>query len=213
MTNYTITRNIGEVASLVKRQFGDEAGVQIDDFDLMNWVNEAQSVIVNKNKPLKSKLTVNTVPGTATYSYPSTANQVESVHVGGKRIRNMTFPEAEEYVFSADPEKTATGTPILWYEWGGQITFWPVPSDVQAIDFYVNLKAPHVGSNVDPLTLPDQYFSDIVSYALYKAYELDEDFQNANIKLQQFEASLNEKLNDERTAQTMTYDTITTYDW
>jgi hypothetical protein len=48
---------------------------------------------------------------------------------------------------------------------------------------------------------------------MQQAYEMDEDFQNSAAKMQQFEAGLNEKSEEERTAQNMTYETITTYDW
>lgn len=212
MTNFGSTHTTSQVAEAVKRQFGDESGVQIVDADIVRWVNEAQELIALKNKALKGKSVLYTVANTGYIFYPSNVMQIESLHIDGARVRNMAFTEAEEYVLSADPQKTARGKPDIWYEWGGIVNFWPVPDAVWRIDLYASY-APVSASMDTVLNIPDRFYQDVISYVLYKAYEMDEDSQNASAKLQQFENGLAEKLNEERTAQTMTYETITTYDW
>ena len=211
------TRLVSEVMTAVKRQFGDESGVQLENADVIRWVNDAQDVIVAKNKVLKAKSTTAAVAGQAAYTFPSdNIHQIESIHYDSNRIPNMSFPEAEEYIFSADPEQVAFGNPVLWYEWAGTFTFWPAPDDTKNIDLYYTKRPTRVTTGTNLLSLPDKYYQDVVRYCMQNAYEMDEDMANSQAKGQQFDASLNEKSEEERTAQNMTYDVITVidnYDW
>ena len=79
-------------------------------------------------------------------------------------------------------------------------------------DLYYTQRPAPVTSTSDTLSLPDKYYQDVVRYCLQQAYEMDEDMANSQAKAQQFDASLNEKSEEERTAQNMTYEKITVYD-
>lgn len=206
------TRLVSEVITAVQRQFGDESGVQLENSDVIRWINDAQDVIVAKNKVLKAKSTTPSVAAQGSYTFPSdNIHQIESIHYNGYRVPNMPFTEAEEHIFQNDPLSTATGDPVLWYEWAGTFTFWPAPNDVKNIDLYYTQRPAPVDATSDVLSLPDKYYQDVVRYCLQQAYEMDEDMANSQAKGQQFDASLNEKSEEERTAQNMTYEKITVY--
>lgn len=214
MTYSAPTRTVAEVMTAVKRQFGDESGVQLEDSDIIRWVNDAQDAIVTKNKVLKAKSTTQSVAGQANYTLPNTdIHQIESIHYNNYRIPNMSFAEAEEHIYRADPINVVLGDPVLWYEWANQITFWPIPTDVKNIDIFYTKRPAKVTSSADTLSVPDKYFQDVLMYVLTQAYEMDEDLYSSQVKSQQFSASLDEKGEEERTAQNMTYSVITTYDW
>lgn len=207
------TRTVQEVLIAVQRQFGDESGVQLENTDVIRWINDAQDVIVAKTKVLKAKSTITATPNQAAYTFPSeNIYQIESIHYDGKRIPNMSFPEAEEHIFAADPYNEAFGSPVLWYEWAGTFTFWPAPDEAKNIDLYYTKLPTRVTQLSDVLALPDRYYQDVVRYVLQQAYEMDEDLGNAQAKGQQFEASMNEFSEEVRTAQNMTYNLITVYD-
>lgn len=207
------TRLVSEVAIAVKRQFGDESGVQLEDPDILRWVNDAQDVIVAKNKILKAKSSTPAVAGQAAYTFPSdNIHQVESIHFNNARIPNMSFAEAEEQIFSSDPQQISLGDPILWYEWAGTFTFWPAPNSTDNIDLYYTQRPTRVTTLGSTLSVPDKYYQDVVRYVLSQAYEMDEDMGNSQAKAAQFEASLNDMSEEERTAQNMTFNTITVYD-
>ena len=213
MTINASTRTVQEVLTAVQRQFGDESGVQLENNDIIRWINDAQDIIVAKNKVLKAKSTTPAVAGQASYTFPSdNIHQIESIHYNGYRVPNMGFPEAEEQIFKADPLAVSLGDPVLWYEWAGTFTFWPAPNDTHNIDLYYTQRPTHVTQVSDVLSVPDKYYQDVVRYCMQQAYEMDEDMANSQAKGQQFDASLNEKSEEERTAQNMTYDTITVYD-
>lgn len=210
------TKTVGEVGAAVKRVFGDESGVQLVDNDIITWTNEAQHAIADTTKVLKSKAVTAMTNGTNTYSL-SAVNpkilQIESLLVNGRRIGNMSVAQAEESISQADPLAEETGFPAFWYEWAGEITFWPRPNiDAQITIRYTALPAV-VTVNTDLLSVPDEFFSDVVTYVLQKAYEMDENGQMMGFKKQEFEDSMSQLTDEERTAQNMTYETVTIYDY
>lgn len=206
------TRSVAEVLRHVKRQFGDESGVQIEDADIISWINDAQTTINNANRILKTKSTVGSIPGVADYRFPEEhIRQVESIHYDGSRVPNMTFEEAQAHVIGRENE--GNGVPSLWYEWAGQFTFWPAPSDSRTITFYATLSPRALSGDVnEKLGLPDKYFKQICDYVLAQAYELDEDWAAVQAKNQQFTEGVNALGEEERQAQNMTYPTVTVID-
>lgn len=204
------SRQVSEVIKAVRRQFGDDAGVQIEDSDIIRWVNDAQDEIANRNKYLKATSTMSAIPGTRAYRWPTERIlQVESVHYDGKRIRNVPFAAAEEFM---DDNSTSTGTPRIWYEWAGKFVFHPAPDADKEVTLYLTLKPQLVTSSSDLLSVPDRYYSDVVRYVLAQAYEMDEDWEAVKAKQDQFDASVNDLAEEDRTAQNMTYETITLVD-
>lgn len=51
---------VSEIATRVKRQFGDEAGAQIEDADILRWVNDAMIDIARTNNLLQISATTAT---------------------------------------------------------------------------------------------------------------------------------------------------------
>lgn len=208
------TKTFADVQRAVQRQFGDESGVQLEDPDIAGWVNDAQVTINSLNKVLRASGSLPSVAGQGAYSLATIdppIQQIESLHYNGMRIPNMTFAQAEETVSQSDPNgEMSSDSPTLWYEWGGSVTFWPKPESIQTIMvFYTAMPTPITASPGDLLSLPDDYFQDIVAYVLKQAYEMDEDWEASNAKAQQLDASLVERGERERTAQNMTFETIT----
>lgn len=209
------TKTVADVSAAVKRIFGDESGVQIVDNDIIVWSNEAQQAIADSTKVLKSKATTAMVEGTNTYSLSGISPkilQIESLLVNGRRIGNMSVAQAEETISQSDPLAAEEGFPGFWYEWAGEITFWPRPNlDAEILIRYTAM--PDTLSTIsDTLSLPDEFFSDVVNYVLRKAYEMDENESMMNYKRQEFENSMLDLTDEERQAQNMTYETLTVYD-
>jgi len=209
------TRTVQDVIKNVQRSFGDESGVQLTNSDIFMWVNDACDEIVKRNRINKAKATIPSVAGQADYSFSAlNIMQVEAIHFGGQRIPNMSFAEAEEQVIGRDGVTTQAGIPMLWYEWAGTFTFYPVPnaSGTDIVVYYTG-QPTKVTATTDLLPLSDKYYNDIVNFVLLKAYEMDEDPQMSQLKGQQFDASLAAMGEEEREAQNMTYPTITVLDF
>lgn len=209
------TKTVSDVGAAVKRVFGDESGVQIVDNDIVTWTNEAQFAVASSTKVLKSKAVTSMVSGTNTYSLATITPkilQIESLLVDGRRVGYMSVAQAEESISQADPLAEEVGFPAFWYEWAGEITFWPKPNLNAQITIRYTALPDTLTAVSNTLSVPDEFFTDIVNYVLKKAYEMDENGSMMSFKNQEFEASMADLTDDERQAQNMTYETLTIYD-
>lgn len=207
------TRTYGQVLRAVRRTFGDEAGVQLEDADILQWANDAQQAINTKNKIFKAKSTSQSVEGQAAYLFPvELIQQVESLTYDGVPLKPIEMHTAQQDVQRNDPQQEEKGTPVVWYEWAGEFTLYPVPDEVKDIAlYYTRYPEPLTGDETQPLDVPDKYYQAIVDFVLWKCYELDEDWNGAQFKEQQFRGALEEQAEEERESNHMTYPVIQDY--
>jgi hypothetical protein len=105
-----LTLNVTDIAVRVKRTFGDEAGVQIVDDDIIRWINEAQEEITNDNQGLLEATGVaNIIQGQQDYSRHGNA--------AIPAIQRLPFAEAEFQRIQRIPRRVQEEqSPDLW-EW------------------------------------------------------------------------------------------------
>lgn len=209
-----ITKTANDVASYVKRQFGDESGTQMTDSDIWRWINSAQLEIIAQNQAIKAFATTAVVNGLESYDLSSlSAHQIESIHYNGYKLPGKTFSEAENYI-TTDVAFNETGTPEFWYLWGNLLYLWPVPNldIVDGLKIYYTKMPTTVIDGTTALSLPDKYFEDICLWVMHKAYEMDEEFQQSNETLQRFTDRINGQSDEEYAAKHSTYQTITVVD-
>lgn len=208
MTLYSSTRRASEIAQHIKRQFGDEAGVQITDSDLLRWINDALMELSIKLKPLKGKATAATVAGQRSYTIPSDGNtlHIESIHIKGSKVDGISFSQAEERMVGQDE---TSGFPIFWYEWAGEITFWPTPVGPDSLEIYFTRIPEPLSDLSQLLPVPDKHYESLAAFVLARAYELDEQFDAANVQRNLFLSRIGEQADEELVGQNLTYPTIT----
>ena len=209
------TKTVQDVIDNVTRVFGDEAGVQLSNNDIIRWINEAQREINRQNAVLQQTATTTLNAGQADYSLASISPpiyEINSLLINGRRIGNISVSQAEESISLADPESEETGAPQFWYEWANTITFWPVPSTAGTIKIRYTAIPTDVAADNDTLTIPDEYFMDIINYVLKMAYEMDENPEMMQAKSVEFNQSLAERGEQFRNAEHMTYPKITVYE-
>lgn len=189
------TKTLGDVITYVKRQFGDESGVQITNDDIMRWANQAQMEIVNKNPIIQATATQDAVVGQQTYDPPPDIIQIESVMFDNCILEPKGF---EDIRAALGPDNGGTsGIPGMWYTWANKLYLWPTPDRIKQIAVNYS-KAPTVlTSEADLLSVPDRYFDRVCEYVNSKAYELDEDWNAHQVQRQQFEDKLLEDSNAE----------------
>lgn len=208
------TKTVQDVFAQVKRKFGDESGVQLDNADLIMWINDASQVIVTENKILKVRATTPLVVGQADYTFTALAqpiHAIDSLLVNGVRVGYMSVAQAEETISLSDPLGQEEGFPQVWFEYAGVVTFWPRPNVEGTITLRYTARPLPVALPADLLVTPDSYFPDVVNYVLKQAYEMDENEAMMQRKGSEFEQSLLKRGEDERAGQQMTYETITVY--
>lgn len=205
------TKTAQNVATSVKRQFGDESGVQLKDDDILRWVNDGQREIVHKNRVLKGKAVIPAVAGQADYLLPEASiAAIESIHFNNIPVPGIPYPQVEDFIarYPHTSNGGGPGTPQMWYEWGGTITFFPAPDTTENISLLYTRNPDELVTLGDTLSLPDKYFNTLVDYVLSQAYAMDEDWEASNYKNQQFAANLDTSADDERTTSNMVYPSV-----
>lgn len=194
--------NVQEVATRVKRTFGDEAGVQITDDDILRWINDAQEEIVVSNEGLMETTSLADVTqDVAEYDSPADLSVLRSLKYKGYRLKVMSLAEFNEYIdgYDAAPGVSpyGSGIPEIFTVWEGKITLFPKPNETLtgALKLYYIKHPIPVATLADSLSVPLQYHTAIVNYCLQQAYELDEDPQKAATKEAQFDKRMMQ-LND-----------------
>jgi hypothetical protein len=188
----TATITLGELQTFVKRQFGDESGVQIQNTDIARWVNMGSLEVVSKNKIIQATASVMGTAGQPSYSLGDLATDIiaiENITYGTKSLRMTDNSGLKEIIGSYIND---SGAPEYWYIWANNIKLWPVPTEAEllSIDY---IKSPgKVSSPGDLLPLPDVYYERLCNFVLSKAYELDEDVSNSGAQRKLFEDKLTE---------------------
>lgn len=175
--------NVGEIATRVKRQFGDESGVQVTDADIIRWVNDAQREIAGNNDLLQTVATTAVISGQREYTLPPDILLLRSIHYGGSKLTPLNSREAEEYI-----QIQQSGTPGTFWVWANKLNLFPTPSasDPDDLQIFYTRQPANVTVTADVPELPLEYHNRIVEYCLQQAYELDENWEAASQKAGQF---------------------------
>lgn len=198
MSYVTSTYKASDVASDIKRTFGDEAGVQITDQDITRWIDSGQLEIFNNATPKRAVSYTALTAGQTDYDISSlNILRIHSIRIDGSPIEYLQTQSLEDYVLANDPKGNGIGQPILWSEWGGTISVYPKPAADGMLSIYYYVAPAKITSMSDSLSIPDTYYARLIDYILFKAYELDEDPQNSQTKLNQFAAGLNAQIGNE----------------
>jgi len=187
------TKTVANVFNAVKRQFGDESGVQITDEDILRWINAAQLEIVSRNAELNTATAIlNSVENQADYALveqiPDIFN-IQSIHFRNRKIPNLTFQEAEDR--NGSFESTADA-PEYWFTRNGIVTFYPAfaGSEESAIKVYYNKRPTDVSTTSDLLSVGDNYYNSVINFCMKQAYLLDENGQLATLVGTDFDNSV-----------------------
>lgn len=201
------TRSSADVITDVKRTFGDESDTQIDDSDIIRWINRAQLEIAMRNPEITPAVAItNVVANQADYPILSsipTLLTIQSIHYLNRPVRHMQFQEAEQFLMGNESQQG--GNPQFWYERAGVVTLYPTPTETveNSLKFFYNKRPDDIKTNAQPLSLSDHYYNGIVSFCLNQAYLLNEDAQLAGIASETFDQNVN--LMKERTSTQSDY--------
>lgn len=196
---------VSDVKTRVKRKFGDEANVQIDEADVVRWINDAQRDIVMKNETvLQTTSTTNAVAAQQDYTLPTDLLVLRSVHfklTGNPsyyRLEGMSFGEFDEQINGWEGTLYGPGTPTVYTTYGGVIKVFPIPvsSGTNNFKLYYSRQPVDVVNDSDSIDLPLAYHNSVVDYCMAQAYEMDEDWNSANNSNATYDTRI--KLNKER---------------
>jgi hypothetical protein len=189
--------NLSDVKLRIKRQFGDDAGIQIQDADIVRWVNDAQREIANQNDDiLMVTATANVVANQGAYTLPADLRLLRQIKYNGLHLKPMTLNDFNEYIDGLDnPQNYSQGNPLVYNVWAGSFNVFPVPSTsaalVNGFTIYYLRNPVDVVNDTDNLEFPNGYHNHIVEYCLRMAYELDENWGASQQLNQRFQQGIN----------------------
>lgn len=196
-----------QIAARVKRQFGDESGVQVTDSDVMMWLNDAlrEAAIQNSNINLKRKY-VPCIADEVSYPLPDATNVI-GVHSiqyrasDGERYLPLMYASTAQmdqlfpdWNSGYTPNNAGSGTPAF-YSVGasGKFIVYPAPEATYGLGFsilYSSMFTETSDLNVG-LEISPRYYQYLVEYCLMKAYEMDENWEAADRKASYIQSTLN----------------------
>lgn len=196
------TLSVQEILTRVQRTFGDESQAQLQQADVIRWINDAMREIANNNNLLQVKATANTTVNVNAYNLPAGIARLHSVRFRGLALEAISLSQADEMIGSVDLSVAGgypVGTPTHYWIYAGQINLYPAPDTTATTDLmlYYTRQAVPVAALIDVPEVPEQYHNRIVDYCLARAYELDENFFIASMKDQKFEAGVDKIRQDE----------------
>lgn len=198
---------VSDVATRVKRQFGDEYGAQIGDADVIRWCNDAQKEIALQNKLLQTVSTVPTVINQQDYALPATLLALRGVRYDKVRLTMLSMDDIDAVVQDRTLDK---GLPQYYWTYGSTLSLWPTPDAVQNITIYFTATPTALTLVGDSISLPAQFDNRIVEYCIAQAAELDDDLEHYQLKMSQFQAGIDShKNNPEQVDQEDIYPFIT----
>lgn len=203
---------VSEVATRIKRQFGDESGVQVTDEDVIRWINDAQNEIGQAQELIETTSTGTSTAQTETYDLPANIINLRGVYFEGRQLRKLSMQEYDIWVreYLDGVAYPSYGTPEVFCVWADQIRMYPVPdASGRQIKLFFTEFPTAVVTTADQLSLPIKWHNRIVEYCLQQAYELDENAEFAMMKGGQLSASLGQMAEDASWTEHTSYPNIT----
>lgn len=169
-----------EIANRVKRQFGDEAGAQITDAMILDWINDGQREIVNRSRELyQIRQTANSTAGQHEYDLPTVATEIVRIHrvfYKGQPIDPISIQQAEEIYPEKDVLPRPSGYPTHCWIWGDKIYFDTATDSTGAhLTIYYQRYPTNLATIGDALTIPQRYQLKVKDYCIAQAAQLDDD--------------------------------------
>lgn len=188
-----------DVLTRVKRTFGDEAGVQVTQADIIRWINDAQREAVMQNEGLLQKVDyIASVAGTKEYTYPTDLFVLHHLYYRSSAtdayysLKYLSLKDFSEYVDGWDGT-TMQGIPLIYtQQTDGKVIIFPTPeaSVANGIKLIYSRYATDVVDQNSTLDLPTYLHTFVINFCLMQAYEMDEDWESASNKATQIQGDL-----------------------
>jgi hypothetical protein len=209
---------VSDVITSVRRTFGDEAAVQVQDSDIIRWINDSQIEIVKRNDGALQKTGyLDLVSNQSTYALPADLLILRSLRykysdmLSFYNIKYKQMQQFDESIDGWDGSAYSVGRPKIFTKFEGNVILFPTPdtSQVQALKVLYNQKPTDVVNTIDALSLPIIYHNSVVQYCMWQASLLDEDHDPAIMYQTNFQNGIDLLQTRESQEATSTYATIT----
>lgn len=209
---------VSEIITSVQREFGDEAGVQVVDADIIRWINQGMRQIVMQNENLLlTEATQNTVQDQQSYTLPSDLLILKGVHYRPQdytnyfKLKGYELSTFNEIADGWDGSQDGGTDPQVYTVISDTIKLWPIPKVAltDSLKIYYNRTPVQVTTSGDTPELPVLYHEPLFKYCMLQAYKMDEDWEAAGNQVQDYDRDINTLRGREGWKVQGTYQTIT----
>lgn len=185
MAVFTVTN----VFDRIKRTFGDEAGVQVTESDIIRWVNDAQNEAVMQNEGLLMKEGfLNSTVNVKEYALPSDLYTLHHVYYKDTAtapyyaLKWLGLKDFTEFLDGWDGSSVVSYPQVYTNQKKDNVLIYPVPqaSITNGIKLIYSRYATDVVNSGSTIDLPEYLNNYVVRYCLMEAYKLDEDWEAAD---------------------------------
>lgn len=166
----------------IKRQFGDEYDVLINDDDIYGWIYEAEMEIIRNTGSNEQQQTALT--SAFPLNIPDNVNIIR-LSIDGKALTYLPVNE----LTTQNLNLAATGARSSWYKKNSSIYLYPSDSLVQTVKIdYTKIPTVMQGdATANTFTIPERYRTDVIQWCLSKAHDKNRNYQAARMHMENFE--------------------------
>jgi hypothetical protein len=191
--------SVVDVITRVKRTFGDEAGVQVTQADIIRWINDAQREAVMQNEGLLPTVAyVPSVAGVQEYLYPANLYVLHHLYYRPSdtesyyTLKYLSLKDFSEHVDGWDGS-SMRGIPLVYTQQeDGKFIIFPTPeaSVANGVKLMYSRYATEITDANGALDVPAYLHTFVINFCLMQAYEMDEDWESASNKATQIQGDL-----------------------
>lgn len=177
--------DVATVLRRVKRQFGDEYDVIINNDDIYGWIYEAEMDIIRNTGSNEQSMTQSST--VFPLAIPDNVNIIR-LGINGSSLTFLT-PAAME---NANFNYNAAGFVTSWYKKNNTIYLYPTDSTVTNVDIdYTKIPTIMQGPpETNTFTVPEKHRTDVIQYCLAKANNKNRNYQAERVHMENFDRSL-----------------------
>lgn len=159
--------------------------------ELILWINRGQSDFVNRTRVLEDKDVTSTEANVGVYPLPSNCLSVRAIFInlateGQTANWRRLVPSNLEKNAQQSPNFTATGDgqtgdPGSYMIWGRSLYLFPIPRTTGSDNLMMFFKAKPIDitASDQPLGLDDSLHEALIAYVLWRAFEKEKEFDQA----------------------------------
>lgn len=182
---------VDDIFIRVKRTFGDEAGAQIENADILRWANDGQLDIARKTQCIVKTEIYNTTNGVYEVNIPPAFLFFLRATCDGRLLSPISYQELDAR-YPNRAETYPTGVPEYITFIGNTMYLYPAPvaSGVGNLLVIYAARPAILVNTADNLEIPDRFYETLIRFCLMRAKELDGDWEAARIFQKSYEEEL-----------------------
>jgi|SRR5215510_5725445 len=201
---------VSQALQRIKKQFGDEYGVVIEDVDIYGWILDAETDIIRTTGCNQKTATV---PENNFPFIVSLAVNVERIALNGTPLAYVAVEELDLLGLST----SAVGDPKYWYKQMENSTPPPIatkvyiwPTTTQTRNFIVTytmmptLMTDAVVDN-NKFTVPEVFQEDVIKYCIGRAHNKNNNLQAEKMQMDLYDRNLNIRRDEAQTGDVVLY--------